>query len=44
MVVSDISFVSPSEVKKIEFPDGPNASAYDVREANSIRKITLNYK
>jgi predicted glycoside hydrolase/deacetylase ChbG (UPF0249 family) len=44
MVVSDISFVSPSEVKKIEFLEGPYASEYGVRGANGIIKITLSYK
>ena len=41
MVVSDISFVSPVEVKKIEFLDGPDATAYGVRGANGVLKITL---
>lgn len=41
MVVSDISFVSPAEVKKIEFLDGPDATAYGVRGANGVLKITL---
>jgi hypothetical protein len=41
MVVTDISFVSPSEVRKIEFLEDIDASEYGVRGANGVIKITL---
>ena len=41
MVVTDISFVPPSEIKKIEFLEGPDASEYGVRGANGVIKIAL---
>jgi hypothetical protein len=41
MVVSDISFVRPGEVKKIEFIEDSEATVYGVRGANGVLKITL---
>ncbi len=41
MVISDISFVVPREVKKIEYIDDAGAAAYGVRGANGVIKITL---
>jgi hypothetical protein len=41
MVVSDISFVRPGEVKKIEFIEDSEATAYGVRGANGVLRIAL---
>jgi len=41
MVVSDISFVSPVEVKKIEFFEDSEASTYGMRGGNGVIRITL---
>lgn len=41
MVVTDISFVRPGEIKKIEFIEDSDATAYGVRGANGVLKITL---
>ena len=44
MVVADISFVLPSEIKTIEFLDGVSASIYGSSGANGVLKITLKGK
>jgi chitin disaccharide deacetylase len=44
MIVSDISFVSPGEVETIDFLDDYRASAYGMRGANGVLKITLKNK
>jgi hypothetical protein len=41
MILSDISFVTPSEVEKIEYFDDSEASAYGMRGANGVIKIKL---
>lgn len=41
MIVSDISTISPFDVKTIKYIDGVDASLYGVRGANGIIKITL---
>jgi predicted glycoside hydrolase/deacetylase ChbG (UPF0249 family) len=41
VITSDISYITPVEVKSIEYLDGPSAAAYGVRGANGIIKITL---
>jgi hypothetical protein len=41
MIISDISFISPSQVQKIEYLEGNDASAYGMRGANGVIKITL---
>jgi hypothetical protein len=41
VIVSDISYISPEYVKNIEFIDDVGASAYGVKGANGIIKITL---
>ncbi len=44
MVVSDISFIYPSEVRNIEYLEGSDATAYGMRGANGVLKITLKHK
>jgi chitin disaccharide deacetylase len=44
MIVADISFVGPGEVENIEFFEDSEASAYGMRGANGVLKITLKYK
>jgi hypothetical protein len=41
MVVNDISYIVPSEVQKIEFVEYSDATAYGMRGANGVLKITL---
>jgi outer membrane receptor for ferrienterochelin and colicin len=41
MIMSDISFITPINVKTIEYIDGVDASSYGSRGANGIIKITL---
>lgn len=41
MIVSDISYISPIEVDKIEFIDNASAAEYGMRGANGVLKITL---
>lgn len=41
MIVSDISFINPVNVKTINYIDGVDASYYGSRGANGIIKITL---
>ena len=41
MIVSDISYISPIEVVKIEFIDDASAAEYGMRGANGVLKITL---
>jgi hypothetical protein len=41
MIVSDISFIKPFNVKTIEYIDDADASSYGSRGANGILKITL---
>lgn len=41
MIVSDISYILPIEVAKIEFVDDASAAEYGIRGANGILKITL---
>jgi hypothetical protein len=41
MVVTDISFVRPGDVKTIEFLDDSYATAYGMRGGNGVLKITL---
>ncbi len=41
MIVSDISYISPIEVAKIEFIDDASAAEYGMRGANGVLKITL---
>jgi len=41
MIVSDISYVMPVEVEKIEYIDDAGASAYGMRGANGVIKIIL---
>jgi hypothetical protein len=40
-VISDISFISPVNVKKIEYLEDMNAADYGMRGANGVIKITL---
>jgi hypothetical protein len=40
-IMTDISYISPVYVKKIEYLEGTNASAYGMRGANGVIKITL---
>jgi hypothetical protein len=44
MIISDISFISPAEVQKIEFFDDNRSSEYGMRGANGVLKITLRKK
>jgi hypothetical protein len=44
MIVSDISYISPIEVAKIEFIDDASATEYGMRAANGVLKITLRNK
>lgn len=41
MIVTDISYVLPVYVKKIEYLDGVAAAPYGIRGANGVIKITL---
>lgn len=41
MVVMDISFVRPSEIRKIELIEGPDAAEWGVRGANGVLRIYL---
>ena len=41
MIVSDISFVFPVEVEKIDYIDDAGASAYGMRGANGVIRILL---
>jgi hypothetical protein len=41
MIVSDISYISPADVVKIEFVDDASAAEYGMRGANGILKIAL---
>jgi hypothetical protein len=41
MIVSDISYVRPVEVEKIEYIDDAGAAAYGMRGANGVIKIIL---
>ncbi len=41
MIVSDISFINPVDVKTIKYIDGVDASIYGSRGANGVIKITL---
>lgn len=41
MIVSDISYISPMDVVKIEFVDDASAAEYGMRGANGVLKITL---
>jgi len=40
-IISDISFILPSNVKKIEYLEDANASYYGMRGGNGVIKITL---
>jgi uncharacterized protein YxeA len=44
MIVSDISYISPAQVQKIEFLEDIEASAYGMRGGNGVLKITLKNK
>jgi hypothetical protein len=41
MIVTDISYVLPSEVKTIQYLEGVSTSLYGSRGANGVVKITL---
>ena len=41
MIVSDISYVAPVEVEKIDYIDDAGAAAYGMRGANGVIKIIL---
>ena len=41
MIMSDISFIKPFDVRAIKYIDGVDASLYGSRGANGIIKITL---
>jgi hypothetical protein len=41
MILSDISFIVPVEVEKIEYIDDSGAAAYGMRGANGVIKIKL---
>lgn len=41
MIVSDISYISPADVIKIEFVDDALAAEYGMRGADGVLKITL---
>jgi hypothetical protein len=43
IIVNDISYISPFEVKKVEYLEGPDASTYGMRGANGVIRITLRY-
>jgi hypothetical protein len=43
-IISDISFISPVMVKKIEYLEGTYASDYGMRGANGVIRITLKNK
>ena len=43
-IISDISYISPVMVKKIEYLDGIYASDYGMRGANGVIRITLKNK
>jgi len=41
MVVLDISFVRPTEIRKIELLEGPEAAEWGVRGANGVLRIVM---
>ena len=44
MIVSDISYISPMDVLRIEFVDNASAAEYGMRGGNGVLKITLRKK
>jgi hypothetical protein len=44
MIVTDISYISPTTVQKIEFLEDNDASAFGIRGANGVIRITLKNK